>query len=189
MKKRIWFLGVCALLCTCKNDTTRLHRQMENFAGSTVVIPEGIGRINYSDKEVDHRGKDALLVVYIDSVTCATCHIKGMFQYDEMITFGADSLLGYAPVFIFSPRRIQYIDVMRALQFTGLNYPALIDENGLFPAANPQIPSDGRFHTFLLDKNGKVVLFGDPVNNPQLWELYKTTIKELIKNGGAVPAT
>jgi hypothetical protein len=35
-----------------------------------------------------------------------------------------------------------------------------------------------------LDKNGKVAVVGDPLNNPGLWELYKTTITELVKNGG-----
>lgn len=35
--------------------------------------------------------------------------------------------------------------------------------------------------------NGKVVLVGDPVSNPPLWELYKTTITQLIENGGTMP--
>lgn len=74
-----------------------------------------------------------------------------------------------------------------ALELFGPSYPALIDENGLFPAANPHIPADSRFHTFLLDKNGKVILIGDPVNNPPLWELYKSTITTLIENDGVMP--
>jgi hypothetical protein len=39
----------------------------------------------------------------------------------------------------------------------------------------------------LLDKNGKVVLVGDPVNNPALWEFCKTTITTLIENDGTMP--
>jgi hypothetical protein len=53
-----------------------------------------------------------------------------------------------------------------------------------FPRANPHIPTDERLHTFLLDRDGKVVLVGDPANNSELWELYKKTITELVENNG-----
>jgi hypothetical protein len=53
-----------------------------------------------------------------------------------------------------------------------------------FVKFNPYIPTDPRLHTFLLDRDGKVVLVGDPANNHELWELYKTTITELVENNG-----
>jgi hypothetical protein len=81
----------------------------------------------------------------------------------------------------------QLEEVIKTLRIAQFDYPLFLDERQAFPAANPHIPADNRFHTFLLDKNGKVVLVGDPVNNPPLWEFYKTTITTLIDNGGTMP--
>jgi hypothetical protein len=159
---------------------------MDEFTGSTIVIPDELELINFSDKEIaDHRDKKALFVVYTDSIACATCAIKGMFQYDDIIAF-SDSIPDFAPVFIFSPRIIQYTDVKRSLRGSGLNYSALLDSKGMFPAANPHIPADGRFHTFLLDKNGKVVFMGDPITEPRLWNQYKTYIADLTGDFGSL---
>jgi hypothetical protein len=90
-------------------------------------------------------------------------------------------------MFIFSPPMAKIDEVFQALRHSVLDFPVFIDEKQAFLKANPHIPADNRFHTFLIDKNGKVVLVGDPVNNPQLWELYKTTITTLIANGGVMP--
>jgi len=62
-----------------------------------------------------------------------------------------------------------------------------IDDRHLFPAANPGIPTDIRFHVFLLDKNNRVTLIGSPLHNESLWNLYKQTIDTLLANGGVMP--
>ncbi len=60
------------------------------------------------------------------------------------------------------------------------------DSSRLFLTTNP-IPSDYRFHTFLLDKDNRVVLVGSPIGNPKMWELYKSTIARLAAHGGTLP--
>ncbi len=129
----------------------------------------------------------AKFVVYINSDVCSSCHLKQMIEYAEVIDFCKEMGESYLPIFIFSPSQVKMGEVIQTLKSTRFDYPILLDEKGLFPAANPHIPADKRFHTFLLDRNGKVVLVGDPLHNPQLWELYKTTITRLIENGGTLP--
>jgi hypothetical protein len=109
-----------------------------------------------------------------------------MFEYAEIIDFRKETE-GFLPLFVFSPPCAKIDEVIRTLDVWEFDYPLLLDGSGAFSAANPHIPTDNRFHTFLIDKNGKVVLVGDPVNNPALWELYKTTITTLIENGGTMP--
>ncbi|CDN33063.1 hypothetical protein BN938_3001 [Mucinivorans hirudinis] len=41
------------------------------------------------------------------------------------------------------------------------------------------MPDKEQFHYFLLDSNYRVRLVGSPVNNPRMWQLYKTRIAEL----------
>lgn len=178
-------LGILSLN-SCKDR--KLYRQLEEFSGREVVIPETMLRVDYSNRgTVDYGDKKALLVVYVDSVECASCRIKGMFRYGNIIDFATDSISGFAPMFIFSPRKQQLKDVRQTLEYSGLDYPALLDENGSFPRENPHIPADNRFHTFLLDNDRKVVLVGDPSANPTLWELYKTTIRKIAGNNGVLP--
>jgi hypothetical protein len=110
-----------------------------------------------------------------------------MVEYSGILNFYEEAGEGFAPIFLFSPPRAKIRETLWAIDMAQLNYPVFIDEWGAFPTANPHIPTDSRFHTFLLDKNGKVVLVGDPVNNPPLWELYKSTITTLIKNDGVMP--
>lgn len=38
------------------------------------------------------------------------------------------------------------------------------------------------YHTFLLDRQNRVVLVGNPIGNERLWELYKKEIREQAKH-------
>ena len=65
--------------------------------------------------------------------------------------------------------------------------PVFYDPDGAFERANPQLPANPLFHTFLLDRDNRVVLVGSPIGNPKMWELCKSTIDRLIENGGILP--
>jgi hypothetical protein len=144
------------------------------FAGSDSVV-------------VNPNNGMARLFVYVDSVACSSCRLKIMHEYTKFVYYHKETGGSFVPLFVFSPPRDKIEEMIQTLKETRFDYPVFIDENQAFPAANPHIPTDNRFHTFLIDKNGKVVLVGDPVNNPALWELYKTTISTLIENGGTMP--
>ena len=68
-----------------------------------------------------------------------------------------------------------------------LQFPVLLDTAGIFERSNPQLPENPVFHTFLLDRDNRVVLVGSPLGNPKMWELYKSTIDRLVANGGILP--
>ncbi len=191
MKIRILTLWVIILsssfLISCGKQ--KLLKQLETFTSEEVVVPDGIRQmIGWQDTIILNTDIGlARLIVYVDPVTCSSCRLKLMFEYTDVIDFHEEAGEAFVPLFIFSPPQANVDEVIRTLETTQFNYPVFIDEHQAFPAANPHIPADNRFHTFLIDKNGKVILVGDPVNNPQLWELYKTTITTLIENDGVMP--
>ena len=166
----------------------KAKRDIDKFLAKEIVVPAGMRQMvkGRDSVVIDHTAADARLIVWIDSLVCSSCRLDRMFEYDYMIDYRDETGDGFTPVFIFSPSAGMLGDVMQTVKYSQHDYPVFIDENGAFPAANPHIPADNRLHTFLLDRNGKVVLVGTPANNPQLWELYKTTIKELIKKGGTM---
>lgn len=45
---------------------------------------------------------------------------------------------------------------------------------------NPFIPSHQAYHTFLTDKDGRIILVGDPILNPDLFPLFLKTVNTII---------
>jgi hypothetical protein len=176
------------MLLSCKNY--KLQRELEKFTLKETVVPDRMRQIlgRRDSTVLNPTVGVARMVVWADSIACSSCRLSNIFEYDEIIHFREEVGEEYIPIFLFSPPRTKIGEVIQTLESIRFDYPVFIDEKGLFSAANPHIPADNRFHTFLIDKNGKVELFGDPVNNPQLWELYKKTIALLIDNDGILPA-
>ena len=69
-----------------------------------------------------------------------------------------------------------FVCVLFLLRRVHFSYPVCIDEKDSFNLLN-KFPKDNRFQTFLLDKNKKVVAIGNPINNPQIKELYQKIIQ------------
>jgi hypothetical protein len=64
------------------------------------------------------------------------------------------------------------------LKLNEFNYPAFIDEKDEINSLN-QFPSGNRqFQCFLLDKENRVEIIGNPILNPQIEKLYKQKIIE-----------
>jgi hypothetical protein len=187
LKFGVPLLIVALGLVSCKSY--RLERKIEAFMQHPIVVPQDIRQIpsEVNDSLVlDLEGKIVRLIVYVDSVECSSCKVGHMHQYDEIIDYQKTVGDQYLPLFIFNPPKHINEEFLRHLRLSYFDYPILLDSVGAFARANPQIPTDERLHTFLLDRDGKVVLVGDPSRNPELWELYKKTITELVENDGTL---
>jgi hypothetical protein len=190
MKKSIFYLCCVLWLFSCY-EKNNLKKQIEQFIANEIVVPQGIRQIIAGRDSVvinPASNIEARLIVWVDSIDCSSCRVSKLSEYAEVIDFIVEVERKFIPVFLFSPSRSNMKEVHRAINTMRFdNYPIFIDEDYMFSAMNPHVPADKRFHTFLIDKNGKVVLVGNPVNNPALWELYKTTITTLIENNGVMP--
>ena len=140
------------------------------------------------------RGKDTVLndfanvpiklIVWHDSLLCGSCEISKMSAWNETIKY-ADSLAQwFRLIYLFTPKKGEYRRLIMALKADRFDYPVFIDHNATFIKQNLNLPKNRQLHSFLLDKNNKVVLVGSPLYNFSLWELYKRTINELIENDG-----
>lgn len=113
------------------------------------------------------------LVVYVDSALCSSCLIKNMYHWYDVIDKVEARYHGKMRViFIFDSS----IGQLKRLEFTYRNsafrYPIFVDTVNVFRKNNPHIPDDNRFHTFLLDEKGKVVLVGSPLTNVNMRNLF-----------------
>lgn len=174
------FVAACSV-CSC--DRMRLKHNLERFSGSEIVFPPGLqmllgGRDTVIDGFADARTR---MVVYFDSLGCSSCRVTHMPEWNEVVDYARQSEGRFGVLFVFSPkqgRRFRH-EVRTSLRSSHFDYPVFLDTAGAFPRSNPSIPSDKRFHTFLLDGENRVVMAGSPENNERLWQLYKEEIEKI----------
>ena len=122
-------------------------------------------------ESVDYRIPDAeyKVLVYVDSVGCTSCKLQ-LPKWQELIAHVDSATNGNIPfIFVFQSkddRELRYI-----LKCDNFDRPVCIDRNNRFNSSN-RFPQDITFQTFLLDKDNKVKVIGNPVHNLAVRDLY-----------------
>ena len=178
----LFYLLACCLLFSCHTPREDIGR----IVGSTIVFPRQLITVSIGD---DTSVPDTLalikLVTYIDSDGCDDCSLKILRTWRGFVAEMDSVPSNIECVFIFAPKRIE--NLKSGLHVHRFDLPVFYDPDGAFERANPQLPANPLFHTFLLDRDNRVVLVGSPIGNPKMWELYKSTIDRLVENGGILP--
>lgn len=172
------------LLLSC----TEHHRkkQIEQLFSTEIILPDTSSLFNKALDSIN-LNIPAKMVVYFDAETCASCALSRIWEWDEVSHITQANNGKYQTLFIFTPKQKDLSTVKRVFQGMHMeNKLVYIDDRQDFITNNPTIPEDAMFHTFLLDRKNKIVLVGNPVHNEKLWELYKNTIDQLIKNEGVL---
>ena len=78
---------------------------------------------------------------------------------------------------IFSPKNEDLEEVKFQLSLANHQEHIYVDTYGTFSILNQCIPSDQRFHSFLLDDIGKPVFVGNPLVNTKLMEVFIKTLQ------------
>lgn len=168
---------VCMLLffmSGCNNTT----ETAKNIVNSSIVMP--INRMqNYQYDNVQHtmRGNDNVIniVYYIEDSHCLTCEFLKM-ERDIVAHFDSLSLLGIEAIYIFSVKEQSYEFLAQELYNSKLKGDIYLDTCNAFMEANPQIPDNEMFHTFVINKDGKVLMVGNPFANEKMEALFKKVI-------------
>ena len=179
MKNIGWLFALLALF-SCNRDS--MKKQLSNFIGTEIVFPGNLqSNLQGRDTLIHFTDAPMKMVVWYDSVECASCRIQQLHEWNEIIRYANETGEIFRPVFIFSPKVNDLHSVNYALHMSDFEHPVYIDKENIFRKNNHGIPPDERMHTFLLDENNKVVLVGSPLRNKPLWELYKEQIESIIQ--------
>lgn len=165
------------------------EREIRRVYGEQIVMPSTLRYVNgalleygYSDDAM------ATLLIWYDSTQCSGCKLSGINSLEHFVKFCKDTATQANVDIVFSPP----VDIQEAfedaVENVKLNYPIYIDFIGAFAKQNRKLPKTEQLHTFLLDATGRVVLVGDPTQNPKLWNLYKKNIEILCNNNGVIPS-
>ena len=181
IKKTIFIVFLMAVgLAACKKDPKRAEAEkiVMEWMGKEIQFPEGyscsiLGKDTITSLCSNLLNKEYKVLLYVDSVGCTSCKLK-LFQWNQLIE-EADSLFKEKVSFLlfFHPK------YKKELQFLfrrdQMDYPVFMDLEGKINQLN-HFPEQESYQCFLLDKDNKVVMIGNPTLNPKVWDLYKEHI-------------
>ena len=115
------------------------------------------------------------ILTYVDSIGCISCKLQlGKWKtfMEEVDSLGMNSVKF---LFFLSPEKRR--DLLITLKSERFTYPICIDKENRLNELNHFPVSDMNFHTFLLDKDNKVLAIGNPIHNLKVKELYLKIIQ------------
>lgn len=107
-------------------------------------------------------------VLYADSVTCSSClatHLSAWQVFDEQLSEVTDS----CRLCLVIPGDTATLGTVHRVLFYTQYSPCLyVDTAGAFPRCNPLVDSLRLLRSFLMDRDGRVLLVGDPTRQDML---------------------
>lgn len=173
MKYLNLLLLATTLICfSCKDDKKdKIAHLVTEWQDKEITFPKEITFTRYVTDTIDYQipTSDYKVLIYVDSIGCTSCKLqltkwKALMAHTDSITKGKIPFL-----FFFHSK--DYKEIRYLLKRDGFDLPVCIDKNDLLNKMN-QFPADITFQTFLLDKNNKVIVIGNPVHNLAVKDLY-----------------
>ena len=165
------FLNIL-LLASCQETKKEYVKHLvEEWQGKEIKFPENPVFTRLVKDTLDYRipDSDYKVVSYIDSIGCVSCKLQ-LSRWKEFIA-QVDSASGKAIPFLFFFQSKDNGDLRRTLRTDNFTLPVCIDTEDSFNKLN-HFPSEMMFQTFLLDKDNKVVVIGNPIHNLKVRDLY-----------------
>ena len=160
-----------------KDDTVQTVKE---WTGKKVKFPKKLFCTSMGKDTacVDVYNDNYKILLYVDSLGCTSCRLK-LYEWKKIMQ-ESDTAFIRKPefVFIFQPKKNGEEELLQSIfRQNGFHHPVFIDKDNVIAEIN-KFPSNPEYQCFLLDKNNKVLLVGNPALVPGIWILYKKIISE-----------
>lgn len=168
-------------LSSCKNNKQRddAVKIIKEWTGKEIRYPENLycTSMGRDTTCIDLHNDNYKIVLYVDSLGCTSCRLK-LTEWKKIIK-ESDSTFSRKPefVFFFQPKKRDEKELQFIFKQNEFRHPVFIDKANEIGKLN-NFPSGSEYQCFLLDKNNKVLIVGNPSLNPGIWTLFKKTITE-----------
>ncbi len=176
VKRSVFFCLLFGVFISCvDSEKLRIAHVVNKWNGRTISFPPDLtftilGRDTIADFL---ENRDYSIITYVDSTGCVSCNLQ-LIEWKKFINelnFCTDKII---PVlFIVHPKARK--DIVALLASYNYVYPVCIDDQDAFNRLN-KIPKDRDFQTFLLDREDRVIVIGNPIHNLKVKELYLSSI-------------
>ena len=186
MKKEFLYITVLLLIGipSCKQDKRREDaiKIVAEWTGKEIKFPQGLPCTSMGqDTTCAHLYNDNFkIVLYVDSTGCTSCILR-LSDWNNILR-ESDSVFIRKPefVFFFHPKKRDERELQSIFRQYGFRHPVFIDKDNEIGKLN-KFPSNPEYQCFLLDKDNKVIMIGNPSFNTSIWKLFKRVINERAK--------
>lgn len=177
MKLIIALISCFALAVSCNNAP--IDKIVQSMMGQEVIIPTTL-TLYSKNTELDATNNEFLtkLIVYLDSTECSSCAFNSMYIWEKLLIYSKTSKNKLDIIFIAAPKEEDTTHVVNSIISNNDDCPIYLDKHHDFSKTNSFIPKDNKFHTFLLDKNNKIIMIGNPTKSDKLFQLLHKKITE-----------
>jgi len=141
------------------------------WQGKKIIFPDDLIFTRYITDTTDYQIPDSeyKVLVYVDSLGCLDCKLQ--LNVWKSFIERIDSLTQEAIPFLFFFNNRDYREVNFLLKQNKFDLPVCIDIDDKLNRLN-SFPQNIAFQTFLLDRDDKIVLIGNPILNLHVGDLY-----------------
>ena len=155
-------------LFSCSN----LEDKLIQFKSEKIEIPYESMSVYNCSMYTDTIKHPIMVVKYIDSVNCGQCVAFDLLKTEELIS----SLYGDCCGLVCIIGGLRNSNILKEFYDSHVQSMVCLDTCNVFLEVNPQIPDNELFHTFVINKDGKVLMVGNPFQNEKMEALFKKVI-------------
>lgn len=160
-------------MISCDNNS--IQKQVEQFYTDSITIPyKKLSYVGNSQKNSLNDNYKYTMVIYMDSLSCSSCEIKHLNSWNKLLHYEQENIVKF--VFIFTPSKENRNLTKNLYMESNFVHGIYIDNYGVFKNLNKNIPDNEMLHCFLLDKDNRIVLVGNPIRNDEMGKLFEKVI-------------
>ncbi|WP_289161955.1 DUF1573 domain-containing protein [uncultured Parabacteroides sp.] len=188
MKTLNFIIFLCILsFFSCNNVKKEKEKQItqlvNEWQGKQIFFPKNLIFTHYLTDTIDLEIPESeyKILIYVDSIGCTSCKLQ-LYKWKKFIEYTDSVTKGNVP-FLFIFHLNDYNEIHYLLKRDNFNYPICFDLDDQLNKLN-KFPADTNFQTFLLDKDNKVSVLGNPIHNTAVKDLYlkQITSKDNLNN-------
>ena len=176
-KTHIMLCAICGLfiLSACQDFANRreIVKKLYKFKSAEFKLPDSLIRLNQGLRDTVSNflsNDNKTLVIFCGPDDCPSCVIDHIREFDSLYDL-AFEMEDMEVMFIFSPHYYDRENVMNRLNSLDVQNPVFLDYKGEMYLKN-NIPSDPRFHIFVLDENGIPIFVGNPAQSEKAKKVF-----------------
>lgn len=177
---RVCYIIVVLFFFSCTNvKKRRMLNLLEKWDGREIIYSpdmkftiQGCDTLNLDFTQYQYK-----IVTYVDSIGCVSCKLNLQAWVDFISEIDSTYLNDICFQFVFQPYRVN--ELLLLLKQNKFMLPVCIDRHNQFGKLN-NFPKEVEFHTFLLNKQNKVIAIGNPTFSQKMRNFYL----KIIQGGG-----
>lgn len=175
----LFLLSIMFAACSRRQE---IQKQISNMNNQYVAIElNNMQRVDPLMSECyDSIDEEFSFVVFTDSNQCSGCSLNKMSSWNTILKIEKLTNGKVKFFFIVEPRNGNELSVLQTAKNIDFVHPLYIDTSHVFRNANTFIPQEPLFHTFLVNKDKKIVLIGNPLSNQKIEKLAFKLIEDKI---------